>query len=221
MLEEIAKHLLGESKVIAAAPVAFSAAVLMATALTTVIAWVAFRWAYGARLENKDSLITLRNAQLDDYREKLVGASPEEAKDRINALEAQLQQLASDFAPRTLTEAQLVSLRDRIRTIGPHRISVVHDLSVPDGRHLAEIFARVFTNAGWTVHMPAMLGSGISPASGVALLVGNPEALSPVEGAVAQILRDIKVGFDIHQSHFQTTGPMATDVALLIGSRTR
>src|SRR5438105_854776 len=83
MLDTIVKYLLGEFRMIAEAPVSFAVVVLAAV----LIAWWALDWRYSAVISNRDSQITLATAQRDDYRDKLKGATPEEAKAKIDALE--------------------------------------------------------------------------------------------------------------------------------------
>jgi hypothetical protein len=46
--------------------------------------WVAFSWAYGGVLASKNGQIELQDRQLADYRDKLKGATPEEAKAKID-----------------------------------------------------------------------------------------------------------------------------------------
>src|ERR1700722_9040325 len=52
------------------------------------LVWRVVSWSYAGRLANAESELRLKNTQLDDYREKLKGATPEEAKARIEALAA-------------------------------------------------------------------------------------------------------------------------------------
>jgi hypothetical protein len=48
--------------------------------------WLASEWRYGGIIANRDSEITLLKTQRDDYKDKLGGASPDQAKARIDAL---------------------------------------------------------------------------------------------------------------------------------------
>jgi hypothetical protein len=89
MIDEFVRYAAIEWAVVTGAPVAFSLAVILAAAAI----WWAISWAYKARLANAKSEISLRDAQIADYKEKLHGASPAEAKARMAALEAQLAAL--------------------------------------------------------------------------------------------------------------------------------
>jgi hypothetical protein len=65
-------------------------------------------WRYSAQLENKDSIIAARDAtlkryeaELHDYQRKLAVSSPEEAKEKLDSVRAELQ----IRAPRSAREA--------------------------------------------------------------------------------------------------------------------
>jgi hypothetical protein len=68
---------------ISAYPKTFLAS-LISVSLAT---WFAIRWFYSRVLESKNAQIELQDRQLDDYREKLKGATPEEAKAKIESLQ--------------------------------------------------------------------------------------------------------------------------------------
>jgi hypothetical protein len=71
------------------APIPF---VLVVAAVGGVI-WKILQLHYAERLQRKDELLALRQAQVDDYKNKLEGASPDAAKHRIDALEARLKEV--------------------------------------------------------------------------------------------------------------------------------
>ena len=58
-------------------------------------AWIVVNWSYSALLSSKNGQIELQDRQLADYREKLKGATPEEAKAKIDALEANRKPVSS------------------------------------------------------------------------------------------------------------------------------
>jgi hypothetical protein len=97
VFEAIVKYLVGEARVIKGAPVSFVACTLVAG----FIIWFALDWKYSSLISNRDSVITNKDSQIalvtgerDNYREKLNGASPDQAKARIDALEAKVASLA-------------------------------------------------------------------------------------------------------------------------------
>jgi hypothetical protein len=85
MFETFIKYVLGEFRMIWDAPLSFVAAVLG----TALIAWIALDWRYSTIIANKDSEITLAKSQRDDYRDKLGGATAEQAKAAIDAIKKQ------------------------------------------------------------------------------------------------------------------------------------
>src|SRR5262249_60686968 len=107
--ESLIKYVLGEMRVIADARLVFATALLVAG---MAIYWV-MDWRYVAILSNRDSEIALLKSQRDDYKDKLGGASPDQARARIDALESRLAQLEpkleNRFArlePRRITPEQ-------------------------------------------------------------------------------------------------------------------
>ena len=105
-----------EWPVIAAAPVTF-VGVVSAAAL---IIWLALKWSYKSVLDGKNgeiaskaSEIALLQRQRDDYKDKLSGASPDEAKAKIDDLERRLVLLE----PRRLATEQRDAIQCRWRTM--------------------------------------------------------------------------------------------------------
>jgi hypothetical protein len=67
--------------------------------------WVLFNWAYGSVIARKNSQIELQDRQLADYRQKLDGATPDQAKAKIEALENQVGDTVADMIPTAATSA--------------------------------------------------------------------------------------------------------------------
>jgi hypothetical protein len=65
---------------VAAAPIPFFIALVIAAALI----WIAIGWSHSGVLSAKNVQIELQDRQLSDYRDKLKGATPEEAKASTN-----------------------------------------------------------------------------------------------------------------------------------------
>jgi hypothetical protein len=99
------QHVLRELKVIRGAPIAFFGAI----AVLAVGIWLAMNWGYGRVIDNRDAEISYIRTQRDDYKDKLSGASPDQAAQRIAALEAKVK----DIEPkpqRHLTDEQKAKL---------------------------------------------------------------------------------------------------------------
>src|SRR5262245_51575677 len=101
-MESLIKYVFGEMRVIAGARLVFATALLVAG---MAIYWV-MDWRYAGILSNRDSEIALLKSQRDDYKDKLGGASPDQARARIDALEKRLAELEPKLArlePRRIT----------------------------------------------------------------------------------------------------------------------
>jgi hypothetical protein len=88
-MEQFIRYVLGEAGVIVRAPLVFAAAVLILVGL----AWMAMDWRYSGVIANRDSEISSLRTQRDEYKEKLAGATPEQAAQRIAGLEGRLKEL--------------------------------------------------------------------------------------------------------------------------------
>ena len=79
MFEQFVRYVLGEVRLIAEAPLVFGAAVLFLGA----IIWAALRWRYSRIIERRNYVIAL-------YKARLNGATPDQAKAKIDSLEGQV-----------------------------------------------------------------------------------------------------------------------------------
>jgi hypothetical protein len=122
-------------------------AALALAALVAGVTFVVARFFYQRTIAIKDAKISLITEQRDDYREKLGGATPAQAKERIDALEAHVQ-LVTGIAWPALTPGQIDQLADRFRAIAPRLMHITYENRL--GRTLAEGFAAAFEKAGWT-----------------------------------------------------------------------
>ena len=178
------------------APVPFLAALIVSW---IVIGWLA-RWRFRNRIDNLQSLTNLREAQLQDYKEKLNGASPDQAKARMNALETRLDEVLSQvasLAPRTLTDRQRRAALAVLDPFRRSRINILCDAAAPDVKRLADALIATFNGAAWHVETGIVLEIANSPATGVGLLVPDPARLTPPQQSIAEALRDAELAFDL------------------------
>ena len=82
MFEQFIRYVLSEIRLIAEAPLVFGAAVLFLGA----IIWAALRWRYSSIIEHRNDIIAL-------YKARLNGATPDQAKAKIDSLEGQVVSL--------------------------------------------------------------------------------------------------------------------------------
>jgi len=208
--------------VILQAPATFA----IALAILCGIIWGAMSWSYSSQIANLQSRLSLRDDQIADYKTKLEGATPDEAKKRLDALELQVKALS----PRRLTEEQKGKIVESLKGVSG-TIEIVQDLGAPDAKAYTGDLALAFHAAGWVVNLPAVLGPGSPPPNGVGLRVTNPAALQPIELAVKRALEAAAIAFDIQQENRPprpnlpsslaglATFPPQPDVGLLITTK--
>lgn len=175
-------------------------------AIVVVIAfaeWVILRFWYGGRLSSKDAQIELQDRQLADYRDKLQGASPEEAKARIDALEKRLGQ----FEPRRLTDNQRKILIERAR-VNDHELTIICEAS-SDCMTYAAAFEAPLREAGWTVYNYQIPNPPQRPRTGIAVQVPDLNNLSKEAGLLRTALQAAQVDIELmHMKDFPAKSPV-------------
>ena len=215
-MEALIRYLAGEGRVILQAPATF----LVAIAIVFGIAWVALDWKYSSQISNLQSRLSLRDDQIADYKDKLNGATPDEAKKRLDELETQVRALS----PRRLTNEQKGKLTQALAgTSGV--IEIAQDAAVSDAKAFTGDLATCFQVAGWTVSLPSIFAPGYVPPTGVALRVLNPGSLRPAELNAKKALEAAGIEFNI-EGGFRPPNParLATmppdpDVGILITTK--
>ncbi len=160
MIETIIKHILGELRIILAAPISFAVVIVASFA----IIWWIMDWRYGGIISNRESELQLVTAQRDDYRDKLKGASPDEAKAKIETLQNIISQtIGAKWPP--LTKDQSERLTAAVATLSKRRIQVMYANQL--GKELAQSIADAFVKAGWKdMHFSEGGGLGIGVGTG-------------------------------------------------------
>jgi hypothetical protein len=134
---------------------------LVILVLITGAIWVVFNWSYGAILASKNSQIELQDRQLADYRQKLDGASPDQAKAKIEALEHTIRvTIGNRWSP--LSGPEISALAAKLRDIKRSRATVMYENAL--GKELAQSIFAAFKQAGWdeaTLTTGSGLGEGI------------------------------------------------------------
>ena len=190
MLESLIKYVVAELSVITQAPLAF----VLSLAVLAIVVWRALAWRFAGTIDSLEGRNKLQAEQISDYKSKLSVASPDEAKRRLDALELMVKVLS----PRRLDDTQKAKI---ITAIGGNKgsVEIAHDMAVADAKALTGDFALVFQSLNWGVSLPAVMGMGNPPKSGIALRVLNPAALSQIESTVARALEAAGVAFDIQK----------------------
>lgn len=127
-MPDLVKELLEQWAVIAQAPLPF----VISLVTSVAIVWGVFHFVYRTRFENmearleiKDDQIELVTRQRDEYLEKLGGASPDQAKARIEELEKRVNEtIGSRWEP--LTSQEVAQLSEAVAVLEKRRIQVMY-----------------------------------------------------------------------------------------------
>jgi len=142
-MDQFFKYVLGEMRVIRGAPIAFSTALLVLLS----VAWTAVNWRFSGIIENKDGIIAL-------YRERLNGASPDQAKAKIEELEAQVSSLRNrEWPPLTATAS--ATFKAALKGAEPHQVFLFAEDR--DGIFLIRSLIQALNEAGWSAKRDSSL----------------------------------------------------------------
>ena len=118
MFEQFVQYVLGEVRLIAEAPLVFGAAVLV---LGTTI-WAALSWRYSGIIEHRNHIIAL-------YKARLNGATPDQARAKIDSLEGQVASLKNREWPK-LTSAAATDFESVLASQGTHAVSILPQAAI-------------------------------------------------------------------------------------------
>jgi hypothetical protein len=187
-VEEFLTKLAEQASAIKAAPYPF----LLAIAVVGGAIWFVVNYLYSERISSKDAQLQLADRQIADYKQKLSGASPDEAKAKIDALERRILQLE----PRRITPQQRQTFVETVRAPDKtHRIMVQHESGCPDCPLYAAAFERALRDAGWNVENGVVMGPAQRPARGIGLMVVDP--LSPDPVLLQRAFRSAQIDIEI------------------------
>src|SRR5215468_10004318 len=179
MLEQFIQYLQSEVRSIAEAPLVFGAAVLLLGALI----WVALRWRYSGIIERSSRMIAL-------YKARLNGATPDQAKAKIDSLEVQVVSLKNREWPK-LHPAAVTDFETVLASQGPHVVSVLPQDR--DSSFLARDLVDAFKRIGWKAKRDTSMsdipdGLSVWPEDDVARAICN--ALTVATGALVTLRKD-------------------------------
>jgi hypothetical protein len=179
MLEQFVQYVLGEVRLIAEAPLIFGAAVFFLGA----IIWAVLRWRYSTMIKHGNRIIALYKARLD-------GATPDQAKAKMDSLEGQVRSLKNREWPK-LAPAAVTDFEKVLAPQGPHVVSVL--LQDRDSVFLARDLVDAFKRIGWKAKRDTSMndipdGLTVCPEDDVARAICN--ALMMATGALVTLRED-------------------------------
>jgi hypothetical protein len=204
---QIAQSILAQLATVWRTPVSFFAAL--------IASWFLIRWhingQFETRISNSQSTIDLQDRQLQDYKDKLDGATPDAAKARIDALEERIDQILTKVAavtPRQATAEQRQVLAAALDPFHGSLVSIASDAASADAAQISHGLTAAFNAAGWQVENAMVLGLGNPPMSGIGLIVPTPELLTPQQEAIAQAFRAAGLKFDLQAGNSRPRSPL-------------
>lgn len=181
---------------------------LVIVALIFGAIWRLMNWRYGGVIAgrdgiiaNRDSEITLLKGQRDDYKDKLGGATPDQAKARIDALEARLATLEPRLTavePRRLTADQRAALIARLTPPDGETFSIcITAEGSGDSSQYAVDLSQTFKSVGaWKIDEAMALG-GPRTGSGIAIQMANPAQPSKAANILISAFHAANIKFDV------------------------
>jgi hypothetical protein len=149
--EQLLNHLSEEWQTITHAPLASAVVILIAFGITYGLNRAIFR----VQIDSLESRLDLKDDQINDYKRKLDGASPEEAKGRMDALESRLHALLP-LVPRRLTDEQRQAIT-QVAARMKGSIAISFD-QASNGALLSGDLQNAFSAALWSVYGTAHSG---------------------------------------------------------------
>ena len=216
LLETIKDYILGEFKVIAGAPASFVLAGLGVGALV----WIGLSWAKNSIIDNLNGQIQLQDRQIADYKEKLNGATPSEAKARIDSLEARLCRIE----PRRLSAEQrnIIASFVTVPSGVNYVISAQSDMACRDCRQYLENFQDILRNAHWNIEQISLSNATAASPKGIAILTPDTGHPLPEASALTTALVAAKIDFDLKTGSYPArdqSGKMTSVAAILVTSK--
>ena len=196
-----------------------SAPIVFGIALVVIIAavWGFMHWSYRSVLAGKDTHIASLERRLADYRSALGGASPDEARRRIEALQNEVRTLQVQLKPRSLTPSQRQSLTDRSRRpvgVATRPLTIVVEQKCNDCAALGDAFAEAFrAGDNWSVTIQTAGQLEQRPRTGLGIRIPEPTRPSADAEVLRQALRLAGIAFTMME------GPPGSGVELVIAER--
>lgn len=153
-----------------------------------VIIWAIQEMMHGTVRRQLEERLKLRDDQIANYKDQLSGATPEEARARIDQLEARVRGRRLTLEQKEKIAAAAAAQK------GQCDFQAV--LGCIDGVRFAYDLSNAFDAAGWAT----TYGSTIDDfpiKGGLAVLVENPNNLSPQEQSVISAMRAAALDFEI------------------------
>lgn len=187
--DDRASEFMDQVAVIWSAPRPFILALASIAAVIVGGSYWLFDWRYSGIIGNLESRIKLTESQRDDYKNKLGGATPDEAKTKIETLQG-IVHLAVGSKWEPLTKDEIDRLGSKLSAISPKFLNILYENQL--GKDLGQSILDAFKKANWPqVYLSQAGGIGVgiavSRGSGTALKIKEAIDVSTRLRAVLQL----------------------------------
>lgn len=182
----VVERLQKEWPVIQQAPFSFTLIAIALLALT----WAAASWLYRHQIGNLKERIGLKDDLITDYKRKLDGATPDEARERLDALEM----LVGHLRPRELTQRQALIVAQNLDGYAGKTAGVGYAMNDRVCERYAEQLKNILVQSGWAIKTTAILSSWGRGFPGLAV-IARPDDNSPALVALLAGLTEAGVAF--------------------------
>ena len=200
------QYWLGELRALRRAPLTLGAAVLAFVLI-----------GFGSVWQFRQETTALRQ-QIAEYRDKLGGASPDEAKTALDILTDEVAALQAQLKPRRVDarQRQIITERLKIPTGTQYPLAIVHEGGCWDCPQYAADFDGTFRSIpGLLVSNRVTMGLTQRPPRGLAVLVSDPLHPSAQETTLLQALQGAGIEFDLQGAR----SPLDKGLQLLLAAK--
>jgi hypothetical protein len=145
IMERFITYVLKEARIIRRASLIFATAILVIAGVLFYGIWQAMDWRYSGIIANINAELSSAKAVRDEYKDKLQGATPDQAKARVDDLEARVRRLE----PRTISPEQRRQIEKFVQMPTGSQYVMVIDASLSEA--LAYVYFEADPGAGVVV----------------------------------------------------------------------
>lgn len=159
--------------------------------------WALGRFMYSQR-------ITILKERIEAYKEKLDGASPDEAHAKIERLEARIRDL--EFDPRKFNDVQVGKITAALKRHGPGTIIVSRSAGSLECGGVFKQVRHLFAQQGWNVRHWETFDPIESP-TGLVFFTNTGDEVSPPERAARDALDTAGIAYEIRRREINAKEP--------------
>lgn len=205
-MESVVKYVLSEFSIIKQSPVSF----FVCLTLISGAIWRIISWRYSATIDSYEARNRLQADQIADYKIKLSGASPDEAKARLDGLEASVSKLA----PRSLSDEQLAILVKQLAH-NPGRANITLSVSSPNAKPIHASLETSFRKAGYVTNTWITMETRIIHGS-ISLNVPDVDHLTQRQAHVLTLLRNLNLEIVVEHQPDHPANEYPIDIWLVV-----